>query len=162
MFDWGELKVKSRNRYSFALETSWWYLPIPNLYPVQCCLYKLHATSGLICCSMRFVFYWGWIGSPSISMSRAFNRYTMMKFYNTHLTCQHLYLFIYFIYLGFYFAFNTVQVISRRVVGRAEETSTYSWSKSGTEPRPQRWEARVLPFCHCGPLSTLIIIAGNC
>ena len=31
-----------------------------------------------------------------------------------------------FIYLGFYVALNTVQVISRRVVGRAEETSTYS------------------------------------
>ena len=31
-----------------------------------------------------------------------------------------------FIYLGFYVAFNTVQVISRWVVGRAEETSTYS------------------------------------
>ena len=36
-----------------------------------------------------------------------------------------LYLFL-FIYLGFYIAFNTVQVISRRVVGRAEETSTHS------------------------------------
>ena len=35
-------------------------------------------------------------------------------------------LMILFIYLGFYVAFNTVQVISRRVVGRAEETSTYS------------------------------------
>ena len=34
-----------------------------------------------------------------------------------------------FIYLGFYVAFNTVQVISRWVVGRAEETSTYSWSR---------------------------------
>ena len=34
-----------------------------------------------------------------------------------------------FIYLGFYIAFNTVQVISQRVVGRAEETSTYSWSR---------------------------------
>ena len=33
-----------------------------------------------------------------------------------------------FIYLGFYVAFNTVQVISQRVVGRAEETSTYSSS----------------------------------
>ena len=22
----------------------------------------------------------------------------------------------------------------------------------GTEPRPQRWEATVLPLCHCGPL----------
>ena len=30
-----------------------------------------------------------------------------------------------FVYLGFYVAFNTVQIISRRVVGRAEETSTY-------------------------------------
>ena len=28
-----------------------------------------------------------------------------------------------------YFAFNTVQVISRQVVGRAEETSTYSWPR---------------------------------
>ena len=35
---------------------------------------------------------------------------------------------MYFIYLGFYVAFNTVQVISQRVVGRAEETSTYSLS----------------------------------
>ena len=35
-------------------------------------------------------------------------------------------LFYLFIYLGFYVAFNTVQVISGRVVGRAEETSTYS------------------------------------
>ena len=31
----------------------------------------------------------------------------------------------YFIYLGFYVAFNTVEVISQWVVGRAEETSTY-------------------------------------
>ena len=30
-----------------------------------------------------------------------------------------------FIYLGLYVAFNTVQVISRWVVGRAEETSTH-------------------------------------
>ena len=29
-----------------------------------------------------------------------------------------------FVYLGFYVAFNTIQVISRRVVERAEETST--------------------------------------
>ena len=81
-----------------------------------------------------------------------------------------------FIYSGFYVAFNTVQVISRRVVGRAEETSTYSSSGfctvncrptasnyqlshlrpcRGTEPRPQRWEARVLPLCHRGPLGLL-------
>ena len=31
-----------------------------------------------------------------------------------------------FVYLQFYVAFNTAQVISQRVVGRAEETSTYS------------------------------------
>ena len=34
-----------------------------------------------------------------------------------------------FIYLGFYVTFNTVQVISQWVVGRAEEASTYSWSR---------------------------------
>ena len=41
---------------------------------------------------------------------------------------QHYYVHVFylFIYLGFYDAFNTVQVISRRVVWRAEETSTYS------------------------------------
>ena len=33
---------------------------------------------------------------------------------------------LFFVYLGFYVAFNAVQVISQRVVGRAEETSTYS------------------------------------
>ena len=77
-----------------------------------------------------------------------------------------------FVYLGFYVAFNTVQVISRWVVGRAEETSTYSplgfctvlfctngkqlpafplTAMMGIEPRPQRWEARVLPLCHRSP-----------
>ena len=34
-----------------------------------------------------------------------------------------------FVYLWFYVAFSMVQVISRRVVRRAEETSTYSWSR---------------------------------
>ena len=33
-----------------------------------------------------------------------------------------------FIYLGFYIAFNTVQVISRWVVGRAEEINAYNLS----------------------------------
>ena len=68
-----------------------------------------------------------------------------------------------FIYLGLYVAFNTLQVISRWVVGSTEETSTYSSSglctvncrptasncqlshlRSGREPKPrsQRWEAR--------------------
>ena len=34
-----------------------------------------------------------------------------------------IYLFIYLV------TFNTVHVISRRVIGRAEETSTYNWSR---------------------------------
>ena len=33
--------------------------------------------------------------------------------------------------MGFYVAFNTVQVISQRVVERAEETSTYTYSSLG-------------------------------
>ena len=33
------------------------------------------------------------------------------------------------VYLGFYVTFNTVQVKSKGVVGRAEETSTYSCSR---------------------------------
>ena len=28
----------------------------------------------------------------------------------------------------------------------------------GTEPRPQRWEARVLPLCHRGPLKVYVKI----
>ena len=63
-----------------------------------------------------------------------------------------------FIYLGFYVAFNTVQVISRRVVGRAEETSTYSslgFCTVNCRPTAQRWEARVLPPCHRGPFNYL-------
>ena len=85
---------------------------------------------------------------------------------------QFIYFIYLFIYLGFYVAFNTVQVISQWVVGRAEETSTYSslgfcsvncgptasnYQLShlrpcqGIEPWPQKWEARVLPLCHRGP-----------
>ena len=46
------------------------------------------------------------------------------NFFILHIGVEHK--FVYFVYLGLYVAFNTVQVISRRVVGRAEETSTYS------------------------------------
>ena len=86
-----------------------------------------------------------------------------------------------FIYLGFYVAFNTVQVISRWVVGRAEETSTYSLSgfctvncrptasnyqlshlKPCREPNPASgWEARVLPLCHCGPHQDVTVFGCN-
>ena len=86
---------------------------------------------------------------------------------------------VYFVYFGFCIAFNTVQVISRQIVGRAEETSTYSWSRLCTvncrptasnyqlshftyipigprnKPQPQRWEARVLPLCHHSPSHTV-------
>ena len=41
-------------------------------------------------------------------------------------SCKFQSICVEFIYLGFYIAFNTVQVISRWVVGRPEETNTYS------------------------------------
>ena len=55
-----------------------------------------------------------------------------------------------FIYLGFYIAFNTVQVISRRVVGMAEETSTYNWSKFCTvncRPTASNYQLSHLRLC---------------
>ena len=58
-------------------------------------------------------------GSRVIVPSK-FCRHILQDVWWPHLVC--LFLFIW----GFYIAFNTVQVISRRVVGRAEETSTYS------------------------------------
>ena len=60
--------------------------------------------------------------------------YAHSMFSSRPLFCKTLVLLLYelfydlFIYLGFYVAFNTLQVISWRVVGRAEETSTYSSS----------------------------------
>ena len=46
---------------------------------------------------------------------------------DTHIRNASLKLILHlFIYFGFYVAFNTVQVISRWVVGRADETSAYS------------------------------------
>ena len=94
--------------------------------------------------------------------------------FQVNLTGMQIPIVLLFIYLGFYVAFNTVQVISQRVVGRAEETSTYSLSgfcklptdskqlpafpleaMPETKPRPQRWEARVLPLGHRGPLRLL-------
>ena len=91
------------------------------------------------------------------------------------LTSQAIFVPRFFIYLFgvFYVAFNTVQVISRRVVLWAEETSTYSWSRFctvncwalvsnyglsfirskvwGLNRWPQRWEGSVLPLHHHGP-----------
>ena len=73
-----------------------------------------------------------------------------------------------FIYLGFYIDFNTVQVIEGK--GRGNQYIEFVRvlycklptngkqlpafpleAVPGTEPQPQRWEARVLPLCHHGP-----------
>ena len=62
--------------------------------------------------------------------------------------------FIYlFIYLVFNVAFNTVQVISRWVVGKAQETSTYSWSRFCTvsyQPMPMTNGPKTGPWLHSG------------
>ena len=79
---------------------------------------------------------------------------------------------IFLIYLfGVYVAFNTVQVISQRVVRRAEETSTYSllgFCTVNCRPTARNYQLshlrpcresnpglrggrRVLPLCHRGP-----------
>ena len=52
--------------------------------------------------------------------------FIILAFTSANLNLVH---FIYLFIWGFRVTFNTVQVISRQVVGRAEETSTYSWSK---------------------------------
>ena len=92
------------------------------------------------------------------------------------------YLFILFIYLGFYVAFNTVKVIYKCIYvcmyimtgswkGRGNQYIEFARvvycklptngkqlpafplkAVTGIKPRPQRWEARVLPLCHRGPL----------
>ena len=78
-----------------------------------------------------------------------------------------------FIYLGFYVTFNTVQVISQRVVGRGRGNQYIQFIRVlyckqltngkqlpafpledllGTEPRPQRWEARAIVAPHSAPV----------
>ena len=57
-----------------------------------------------------------------------------------------------FIYLGFYVAFNTLQVISQWVVGRAEETSSYSWSSFCTvncQPMASNYPDSMLTLGQC-------------
>ena len=67
------------------------------------------------------------LSSKTLLISDSVNVATKRKHVYSHVSniCntdnQMIYLFI---YLGFNVVFNTVQVISRRVVGRAEETST--------------------------------------
>ena len=62
--------------------------------------------------------------SNSESERKSFFR-EIESFINSHALISKILIYL-FIYLGCCVAFNTVQVISRRVVGRAEETSTYS------------------------------------
>ena len=71
--------------------------------------------------------------------------YSLMKSRGTHNVTMNS-----FIYLGFYVTFNTVQVISRRVVGRAEETSTYSLLGSCTvncRPAASNYQLSHLRLC---------------
>ena len=74
----------------------------------------------------------GWDGNPLQSFQCLKNNFMTPLWLNGH---WHLALDLTsmvvdsFIYLGFYVTFNTVQVISGRVVLWAEETSTYSWSR---------------------------------
>ena len=86
--------------------------------------------------------------------------------------CYELFSINLFNYLGFYVAFNTVQVIitTGSWKGRGNQYIQFVRvlycklptngkqlpafpleAMPGTEPRPQRWEARVLPLCHHGP-----------
>ena len=65
-----------------------------------------------------------------------------------------------FVYLGFYVAFNTVQVISRRVVGRAEEISTYS--SSGFCTADQRQATTSFPtYGHDGDRTPAAEVGGE-
>ena len=62
--------------------------------------------------------------APSLCIS--YSTKSDIDLHDLYKSIQYQHLSVYFVYLTFYVAFNTVQVISRRVVGRAEETSTYS------------------------------------
>ena len=62
--------------------------------------------------------------------------------------------FVFICLFGFYVAFNTVQVISRRVVGRAEETSTYS--SLGFDSSPIYFKCFI--FC---PVLVIVIVSKS-
>ena len=63
-----------------------------------------------------------------LSCSYTKKQYKSINF-SKRITCELSNSVYLFIYLGFNAGFNTVQVISQRIVGRAEETTTYSWSR---------------------------------
>ena len=68
-----------------------------------------------------------------------------------------------FIYLGFNVAFNTVRVISRRVVGRAEETSTYSSLGLCTvNCRPTASNNQLSHLSPCGDRTLASEVGGEC
>ena len=78
-------------------------------------------------------------------------------FWNHKTTPFHL-----FIYLGFYVAFNTVQVISRQVVGRAEETNTYSWSRFCTvNCRPMASNFQLSTWSRAGNRTPTLEVGGE-
>ena len=75
----------------------------------------------------------------------------LYKCVSVHKTsCGGILLLVLFYLFGFYVAFNTVQVISRRVVGKAEETSTYSslgFSTVNCRPTASNYHISHLRLC---------------
>ena len=102
---------------------------------------------------------------------------TSSLFISIFLACMYFFLvFMLFIYLGFYVAFNTVtghittgswkgrgnqyiqfvRVLYCKLPTNGKQLRAFPLEAvPGTEPRPQRWEMRVLPLCHHGPLGFL-------
>ena len=101
-----------------------WVLDVDSFYYI--------VTERLVCSNFRKVYLrWGMVlldqldmghrsQFPAVFTGRQVNYLSL--FIGRTMLITLIYLFIW----GFYVTFNTVQVISRRVVGRAEETSTYS------------------------------------
>ena len=66
-----------------------------------------------------------------------------------------------FIYLEFYITFDTVQVISRQVVGNAEETRTYIWSRFCTDQRQATTRFHTRGHWPHGPLSLQWVVLAE-
>ena len=88
-------------------------------------MYKLTLITKLLAVQMGNVLHW-------LKFIQVATRTSMRCWLPTEVATR-LILFIYlFIWGGYDIAFNTVQVISRRAAGRAEETSIHSWFRFST------------------------------
>ena len=101
-------------------------------------------------CNMKPTYRRSWAGN-------------LLMFSDLTLVSSFIYLFIW----GFYVAFNTVQgswkgrgnqyiqfvrVLYCKVPTNCKQLPAFPLEAvREPESRPQRWEARVLPLCHCGP-----------